>query len=128
MQEIKYRKPIPVYVLVIAGLLIASLVIALLAFTGIIDLTFVADGLIAVVTVPYLWAGASWINGLTFTVVGIIILGVLFLAIAKRRYLVAQKAVVVGAVASGPQLQSQLKQPLFEEPTVKKEEEAKSTA
>jgi len=100
MQTVKYKKPFPVWIVVLLVIIAAIAIVFALGLSGLFGdfLGSVANGLInvftTIFTVPYIWASANIINGITFTVAGIIVIGVIFLMIAKRRYLVSEKMLV----------------------------------
>jgi len=116
MQTIKYKKPIPIWIIAVVVIIAAIAIIFALGLSGLFGdfLGTVATGLInlftTIFTVPYQWASANIINGITFTVAGIVIIGLIFLMIAKRRYLVSEK-VAIGGVAPAYQPQAQLSTP-----------------
>jgi len=143
MQTVKVKKPFPIWIVVLLVILVAVLAIVALGATGWFGDFFgsVATGLtnvfVALFTVPYMWASANWINGLTFTIAGILIVGVIFLMIAKRRYLVSEKMIVAGAGVqyqpqsqlSTPKLYSDnpaVVPPITQPPTVAPEEKEKA--
>jgi len=116
MQTVKYKKPIPVWIIAFIVIVAAIAIIFALGLSGLFGdfLGTIATGLynvaLTVFTVPYMWASANIINGITFTVAGIVIIGLIFLMIAKRRYLVSEK-VAVGGVAPVYQPQVGLSSP-----------------
>jgi len=143
MQSVKYKKPIPVWIVVAIVIIAAVAVVFALGLSGLFGnfLGNTATGLMNIVvlifTAPYQWAGANWINGLTLTVGGIVIVGVIFLMIAKRRYLVSEKMIVAGAgVPYQPQVQLSTPKlysdnpavvpPITQPPTVAPEEKEKA--
>lgn len=107
MQTAKYKKPIPVWIIAVIVIIAAVAIVFALGLSGLFGdfLGNTATGLMNIVTLiftaPYQWAGANWINGLTLTVGGIVIVGVIFLMIAKRRYLVSEKVAIASGVAPG---------------------------
>lgn len=117
MQTVKYKKPVPIWIIVIIAIIAIVAVISALGLSGLFGDFFgsVATGLInvftALFTVPYQWASANIINGITFTVAGIIGIGVIFLMIAKRRYLVSEKMLVAAGTQQPYQPQVGLSSP-----------------
>lgn len=123
MQTVTIKKPIPIWILAFAALVITALVLAILSMAGIVDLTFIVDGVTYAFTAPLAWASGSLVTAVVFIAGFTAIVGVVFLMIAKRRYLVGQKVLVAGAstyVPRGTDLTSTPVAPAVQE-EVKKE-------
>jgi hypothetical protein len=88
------RPPIPLYVLVIIGVIIVGLILLVLSLLHIVDLTFLGDGVVWFLTAPLMWGSASWYAAVTFYILGFGAVAFICFLIAKRRYLISQKILV----------------------------------
>lgn len=96
--SMKYRPPIPIWVLVLIVVFIIGLIVSLLAVLGYIDLSVVGATFLGWFMAPAMWATTGPIQSLILYggIAGITFF-IAFL-IAKRRYIVGQN-VAIGATA-----------------------------